>query len=148
MDESNPIGRTDFVLATLSLLKEGSTFSPVQVQKLFFLLDREIPEKISGPRFTFSPYDYGPFDVDVYRELEALSRTQCVEILQGNGHRLYRLSDTGRARGNKIAALLDTSAREYIENAGNFVLRLNFKQLVTSIYKSYPEMKAKSIFQE
>lgn len=148
MDAIYPISRTDFVLATLALLKEGSTFSPVQVQKLFFLLDREIPDKISGPRFAFSPYDYGPFDADVYRELEALSRDECVEILQGNSHRLYRLSDTGRTRGRETATLLDPSAREYIENAGNFVLRMSFKQLVASIYKSYPEMKAKSIFQE
>jgi hypothetical protein len=146
METAIPISRTDFVLATLALLDEDATFSPVQVQKIFFLLDKEIPEKISGPRFSFSPYDYGPFDADVYRELETLAKNQYAEIFHGDNHRLYQLSKSGRSLGKTISRELDPSARKYIKDVGAFVLKLNFRQLVESIYKAYPEMKAKSVF--
>ena len=44
----------------------GIIFNPVQIQKLLFLFDREIPEQVGGPHFQFVAYHYGPFDLEVY----------------------------------------------------------------------------------
>jgi hypothetical protein len=44
-----------------------------KVQKLLFLIDREIPRLVGGPHFNFQSYDFGPFDRDVYDTLEALA---------------------------------------------------------------------------
>ena len=140
------MNRSEYVLAVLSLLGQDACFSPVQVQKLFFLLDKEVPELTAGPRFAFAPYDYGPFDSAVYHELEALSGDGLVAILTGSTHRLYRITESGREKGSSLAAKLDSLALAYIKKAGAFVLKLSFKELVTAIYKAYPETKAASIF--
>ena len=50
----------NLVLAALAAGGENATFSPVQVQKLLFVLDREASPHIDGPHFNFIPYDYGP----------------------------------------------------------------------------------------
>jgi uncharacterized protein len=140
------MNRSEYVLAVLSLLGQDACFSPVQVQKLFFLLDREIPELTAGPRFAFTPYDYGPFDSAVYHELEALSGNGLVAIQSGSTHRLYRLTESGREKGSSLSVELDAPAQAYIKKAGAFVLKLSFKGLVTAIYNSYPDTKAASIF--
>lgn len=67
--------REDLVLACLAPAK-GALHSPVQVQKMFFLIDRNISEDIEGPLFDFHPYDYGPFDKAVYETLEKLAQNK------------------------------------------------------------------------
>ena len=49
--------RFDVVLAVMAAGGAGARYDPVRVQKLFFLIDREIPEFIDGPYFHFEPYD-------------------------------------------------------------------------------------------
>ena len=70
----------------------GGKFAPVQIQKLFFLIDENLADRIGGPYFAFEPYDYGPFDKSVYRELEALAIAGLVAIDQSGdtaGRRRY-----------------------------------------------------------
>ena len=64
--------REEFILAAMA---PGANYcySPVQVQKLLFLLDRQIPREVNGPHFHFEPYHYGPFDSSVYSQLEQLA---------------------------------------------------------------------------
>lgn len=50
----------------------GARYSPVQIQKLIFVVDRELAGPVGGPFYDFRPYDYGPFDATVYADLEAL----------------------------------------------------------------------------
>jgi uncharacterized protein len=71
--------RQSLLLAALAA-SDGATHSPVQVQKLFFLLDSEIPSYTGGPHFHFIPYDYGPFDAAVYDELANLEEQGFVVI--------------------------------------------------------------------
>jgi hypothetical protein len=71
--------RQEVMLAALAA-ESGSVFAPVQVQKLFFLLDQNIASDLGGKQFAFEPYDYGPYDRTVYSELEALSRRGLVTI--------------------------------------------------------------------
>ena len=68
-----------FMLAAMSPAGTGF-FTPVQVQKMFFLLDMNISDETEGEQFDFVAYDYGPFDVDVYIELEELEDEGLVEI--------------------------------------------------------------------
>ena len=70
-----PNERVDrYVLAVLSTAG-GAEWTPVQLQKIFFLLDQTIGPALGGPKFNFEPYDYGPFDAEVYRRVEALQAT-------------------------------------------------------------------------
>jgi uncharacterized protein len=82
-----PLNQREVVLAGLAAAGQNTTFTPVQVQKLFFLIDREASHLVNGPHFKFSPYDYGPFDSDVYSTLDGLEREGLVIVLPGR----YRL---------------------------------------------------------
>jgi uncharacterized protein len=141
------VNREDIVLATFAV-SSGAFHSPVQVQKLLFLIDRNLKGEIGGPYFHFVPYNYGPFDKAVYDVLEKLSDQNLVEIVTRNAWREYALTESGIRRGNAILKDLSLKATKYIEDSSKFVLSLGFTDLVSSIYKAYPEMKRNSVFQE
>ncbi len=132
----------------ISALASGASeeFSPVQLQKLIFLIDSELSPQVGGAYFHFKPYHYGPFDVTVYEEflkleLEGLCHTK------GNGKtRAYMITEPGKKYAKKILNSLSESQKKYISEVARFVQSLAFPQLVSSIYKAYPHMKVNSVF--
>ncbi len=141
------MNRRETVLAALAAAGENASFEPVQVQKLFFLIDREASQGVGGPHFAFAPYDYGPFDRHVYDELQNLEKDRLSVTAQGF-YRTYYLTPAGYAEGVQLLHALDAGTREYLRQAAAWVRRLSFEQLVSAIYKKYPDMKAKSIFRQ
>jgi hypothetical protein len=142
--------RQGVVLAALSVTP-AAQFAPVQIQKLFFLLDENVASSFGGKLFTFEPYDYGPFDKAVYQELEVLKHHGFIGLVQvgpGPGGRRYSATEVGAAVGQEVAATLPKDAVEYIRTASEWVRSLTFAQLVGSIYKAFPAMRARSIFVE
>jgi hypothetical protein len=140
--------RQNVVVAVLASHR-GAYFAPVQVQKLFFLLDENISEDIGGRQFAFEPYNYGPFDKAVYAELDALRRKNLVHIDFGrHGQRRYSLTPAGQEAGERALEELPERAREYISRAAAWVCSLSFGQLVGSIYRAYPHMRENSVFVE
>jgi hypothetical protein len=137
----------DFALAGLAGTQGRLT--PVQIQKLLFLLDRNIGQQLGGSGFAFQPYHYGPFDRRVYTTLEAL-RNEGLTVIDEpvGGMRTYGLTDAGRAAAATIFATLPANFRTYISQVQQFVRSQSFAGLVSSIYQAYPEMKANSVFQE
>ena len=97
------MNRQDLMLAVLAV-DRGASYTPVQVQKLFFLLDARVADRFGGPYFEFSPWDYGPFDRAVYDELEGLEAAGLVQISRSPGGRwrTYRLTMEGQERGEQI----------------------------------------------
>jgi uncharacterized protein len=140
--------RSEYVLAALAGAGEHASFTPAQLQKFFFLLDREAAHLLEGPYFNFQPYDYGPFDRMVYEEVGQLSRAGEAAITAGPYFRDYRLTAEGLAKGSEIYGALDEAAREYIQSAAKWVRSINFQQLVSAIYAKYPDMKVNSIFRQ
>lgn len=138
--------RQKLVLAALYAGSVDSDFSPVQVQKLFFLIDREASDVSGGPHFSFEPYDYGPFDQNVYTELDALSSLGDVEVDRSGSHRVYRLTQQGVERGQVEFAAMDAKAQDYLMRAKAWIKSLSFRDLVAAIYTAYPDTKEKSIF--
>ena len=127
----------------------GVPHSPVQVQKLLFLIDRNLSVLLVGPTFDFKPFHYGPFDRAVYAILEDLAEQGLVEITQGQGNwRDYRLTTAGQSRAAQVVDGLEERAQRYIQRASAFVRSLSFPELVSAIYKAYPEMRVHSVFQE
>jgi uncharacterized protein len=141
-----PLSRRQLVLAALAAAGENATFTPAQVQKLFFLIGREASHLVGGPHFAFRPYDYGPFDSAVYVQLDILHREGFVSIVAGR-YRLYMLTAAGFIEGQQILMTLPQSTRDFIQQTARWVRGLNFQQLVAAIYRRYPDMKANSIFQ-
>ncbi len=134
----------------LASLHGSYSFSPVQVQKLLFLIDKNLSPAVGGPFFEFRPYDYGPFDKNVYLELEKLSSQGLVGITYGNSasQRWYSLTPEGDREASCIINTLDENHQNYMRSLSDFVRRLSFRDLVSAIYKAYPETKVNSVFAE
>jgi uncharacterized protein YwgA len=137
--------RRQLVLASLAPAR-GATHSPVQVQKLLFLIDRQMPELVDGPRFQFTAYHYGPFDKAVYQEIEALVADGLAHISNEGNSRVFSLTAEGQRVGERLLTPLTGNARDFIQRASEFVRRLSFTELVSAIYKAYPEMRVNSVF--
>ena len=136
--------KREVVLAALAPA-HGKQHSPVQAQKLLFLLDREVSQLVDGQHFNFEPYNYGPFDKAVYQVLDELDEDELVTIRSGGWQRTYALTPTGQNEGDRLLGELSDSAQDYIKRASVFVLKLNFLQLVSAIYKAYPDMQKNSV---
>jgi hypothetical protein len=141
--------RDEVILAALAPAK-GREFTPVQVQKLFFLIDRVLGQRVSGPHFDFRPYHYGPFDAGVYQAIEGLAMRGQAAVGDGQEFqmRTYRLTPVGQAEGDRLLGDLEPEVADYFQRASDFVRSTPFAELVSSIYKAYPEMRARSIFRE
>ncbi len=142
------MNRRQYVLAGMAAGKEAAIFQPVQIQKLFFLLDREIPKHTGGPHFNFSAYDYGPFDSAVYDEVEALAREGLAMVDKSGFYRVYSLTHEGLAQGKAALGELTPQGREYAVKAADWVRAVTFNQLVSAIYDRFPDMKANSVFRQ
>ena len=140
------MNRQDYVLAVLSAGGEPAQFSPVQIQKLFFLLDREVSGLVAGPHFNFRPYDYGPFDQAVYQVLGVLAPEGLVDQIGQGTYRKYLLTPEGFLRGQAALAKLSPDVQRYIADLSKWTRSLSFSQLVSEIYRRYPEMRANSVF--
>jgi hypothetical protein len=140
------MNQREIVLACMAPAK-GAEHTPVQVQKLFFLIDQNIADRVGGPHFRFSPYSYGPFDKAVYEVLEDLAADGYVDIVRERTWKNYKLSVTGQQEGQRLMDELPEPVRDYIKRLSEFVRALSFTQLVSAIYKAYPEMRANSVFQ-
>ena len=143
------LSRINFVLAAMAPA-EGGAFDPVHVQKLFFLIDRKAGHQLGRSYFVFEPYDYGPFDANIYSELAQLSNQGLVDISKESlwGTRQYRLTEEGQRLGKKALETLPVEAIALINKLCLFVRSLSFSELVSAIYRDYPEMKVNSVFSD
>ena len=102
-----------------------------------------------GQSFNFAAYDYGPFDSDVYAEARHL-RTEGRAVIAPSGYGrwdTYAASELGIADGQRLLESLAPAHQDYIRQVADWVLGQLFTSLVKSIYETYPEMRANSIFQ-
>ncbi len=139
--------RHSLLLAAMSPAGTGE-FSPVQVQKLLFLIERRLSTLKIEPSFGFKPYDYGPFAPAVYEELERLAEEGLVEIRNRDGRasRRYMLTDAGAARGATLLEALAPEQAGFIKKLVQYVRTVSFTALVSAIYREYPDMKVNSVF--
>lgn len=137
--------RSEIVLAAMAAGGPEARYDPVRVQKLFFLLDREIPQYIDGPCFHFEPYHYGPFDKAVYEELDELAKQGMINIDTTGRYNQYSLTDSGHARGVAVLRTLLEPAARYTEDVAKWIRFVPFKHLLLAIYRQYPDMAVNSI---
>jgi len=142
------MSRDKFILAVLATSPDYQ-YTPVQLQKIFFLLDRNLDNQVKyTPHFNFIPYHYGPFDKGVYEDLNELELEGLVEIKYTGFNNLknYHLTKEGSILGEKELENIDKKYVDYIKRVNDFVRGLSFEQLIKAIYKEYPDMKVNSIF--
>ena len=140
--------KEEIILAVMSR-SDGASYSPAQIQKLLFLIDKGVGPSLGGPFFNFIPYHYGPFDKEIYSLLDSLNVRDLVDIDLTSNNRLktYRLTIDGQKSGSEIVHNLDQKFQAHLKALDSFVRSLSFKDLLRTIYKAYPEMRVNSIFQ-
>lgn len=124
--------------------------TPVQLQKSMFLLGQAYSDKLAN-YYNFEPYNYGPFDKTIYVDAKVLAEEGLVSIKEVEGHRWqnYFIS----AKGEHWLAVqegvgVDTEVVSYLEKLVVWVKSLSFTQLVSAVYKKFPEYKVNSIFEQ
>jgi hypothetical protein len=60
--------------------------------------------------------------------------------------KIYRLTPRGQRRGDELLGKIRPSVVRYIRELSEWVRGLSFAQLVSAIYKEYPEMQVNSLF--
>lgn len=122
--------------------------TPVQLQKALFLLGRECANEIGEPDdfYHFEPYDYGPFDVEVYEDARQLKAEGLITISPVPGRRwnCYRATPEGKGKADSTREKMPGGC---LQKQVDWVKSQRFSQLVRAIYEKYPEMAANSVFQ-
>lgn len=131
----------------LALAKAKSKgLTPAQLQKTLFLLQKAYPKKLKD-FYNFIPYNYGPFDIQVYVNAEKLAKDGLVGLSPiRNGWSQYYITSLGKKVASKIEENSDQSIVEYLDKIVKWAQSLTFQQLISSVYKHYPEYKINSVF--
>ena len=125
--------------------KKGLT--PAQLQKVLFLVKQNFTNELKG-FYDFKPYNYGPFDKQIYNDAEELKQVGYIKLVRQDGHSwsMYIIEDD--FDNSKYPALLkaDEKISRYLKLLIDWAQKLSFEQLIASIYNHYPEYKINSVF--
>lgn len=131
----------------LVIAKAGTTgLTPIQLQKTLFLAGQAY--KLKGDYYNFIPYNYGPFDHQIYKDAEELAVNEHILIYSdSNPYRKYLITPLGQIEANSLMQK-DKKIAKFAEELVTFVKSLRFKELLRVIYKNYPHFAANSIFRK
>lgn len=126
----------------------GKTLSPVQVQKSLFLLGRMLPDEVGDLFQSFTPYNYGPFCLEIYQDAEKLSSKELITITRPLGQRQveYRATPKGLELAKELQKEVPERALQYLNKVVKWARELSFQELVRVIYSIFPEFKRNSVF--
>ena len=144
------MARKDWTLLAIAAA-EGEVLSPVQLQKSLFLLSRNLPNLVGEDFYTFRPYNYGPFSIEIYHDAKTLASEGLVSIQEAPEQRWkkYRATPAGLERAVHLVRSEDVPevAVRYLRTAVAWTRSLSFNELLRSIYAHFPEYKVHSVFQ-
>ncbi len=138
------MNRIDLLLKIVSAAN-GKPLTPVQLQKVAFLVGQKFERELPAEFYRFRKYDYGPFSAAVYTDAEQLERDGLVAISINprGGWREYAATVEGVEAD--FADIPETIA-SYIEETVQWAMQLSFQQLVREVYKRFPQYQENSVF--
>ena len=130
-------------------LREGTVYSSPSAETLFLLDRTGVGDHYSCPQFDFKPYDFGPFDAEVYKELERLSNADLVEIsYDRTGLKHFRLTAAGQQSANEVFAQLDERSQVLVTKVSDRVRKQTFTSLISTFFRLYPDKAVGSVEKE
>ena len=145
---AKPLENRDIML--LVIAAAGDTgLTPVQLMKSMFLIGRSGLSDLPSNFYSFVPYNYGPFNSDVYRDAEVMVNEGLVlEIREASRDwSKYAITRVGLQKSESLKHQVTPEFSEYIDAVVNWVKSLTFSGLLRAIYAKYPEMRENSVFQ-
>lgn len=122
--------------------------TPVQLQKVLFLIGQNVPEESLGRGYyRFVPYNYGPFSPSVYSDAEALAARGLVSVASSDaGYKQFSATNSGTDAAARVRNAISEDLSNYVKELTGWAQSLSFQDLVRSIYAIYPTFREKSIF--
>lgn len=120
---------------------------PVRIMKGMFLLEEE--GALKPHSYNFEPYDYGPFSISLYNDLDLLEGKQLIERIPrpGRNWSYVLVTDEGRNVAKRLEEQAKPEQLEKILAVHDEVLDKTFAELLRYIYGKYPEYAGRSVFQ-
>lgn len=139
--------RRDWTLLALAAAG-GRPLTPAQLQKVLFLLGKKA--KVGRDFYNFRPYHFGPFSAEVYADADSLEGEGLARIDRkepGRPWALYAATTEGLDAAEAVKGV-DGGTRAYIKRLVEWARSLSFQQLVSAVYREFPEQRINSIFVE
>lgn len=136
--------------ATLLVISESGDLglTPVKLQKAIFLLQKAFPKYFKNS-YQFKPYNYGPFDITIYHDADHLAKSGLISKQNTNYSWVkYVATKEGKKTTQEILQKMPKEVADYINELILWLLPLSFEELVSSIYRKYPEYKKNSVFRD
>ncbi|MFC1846937.1 hypothetical protein ACFLYS_02640 [Chloroflexota bacterium] len=140
------------VLLSVIAASKDQGLTPVQLQKSLFVVGKcKLPE-LPSEYYEFVPYDYGPFNKEIYIDVKDLVQEGAIEAsnLSGQSWLIYTATSKGKKQAGQLEKRTGIECRlsNYINEVVNWVLSLSFRDLLKAIYSQYPEYRTNSVFEE
>jgi len=140
------IEKKDILLALIYTPIKGkeNMMSPIQIMKSLFLLKQELNLENF---YEFIPYLYGPCSFEVYSDLIKLKNEDFVdEVLTSFSWKFWRITRQGKIYIKKKLPEFNKKLISKIQEIKEKVLSMNFTELLSYVYKRYPEFAKNSVF--
>lgn len=139
--------RQDYLLMMLAA-GEGKFFQSSHIQKAMFRLGKIYLALEPELWYNFRAWDYGPFDEQIYKDLQDLAEDEMIFIqpVSPAGGKGYATTVAGWKKGTELLWSLPSHRRAYIFELAQYVLSMSFAQLVGVFRREYPEMFENSVF--
>lgn len=139
----------DIMLLVIAAAGDTS-LTPVQLMKSMFLIGQAELSELPSNFYSFVPYNYGPFNPDVYRDVEVLVNEGLVLEIGDTGRNWskYAITPAGLRGARNLKRRVAREFSDYIDAVVKWVKSLTFSGLLQAIYTKYPEMRENSVFQE
>jgi hypothetical protein len=149
--------RSDVLLLLLRAV--GDVFGRTRLVKLLFLTGKETnATRVVPDFFRHFAYNYGPFDDEIFRDVEALAQHGLVDarapldLIPGKRHvdAVYRLTPKGKKYAEALARA-EASAPGLVGELKVLALkygRLSLDDLVRHVYETYPEYTTESLIRD
>ena len=142
MDMSS-VDRQDVLLAIIEAA-DARGLKRVHLQKAVFLVAEEFKGTLPDDFYAFTKYHFGPFSHDVYRDAEILNHSGCISIRYGEERRDDTFAIAADC-GIEPVELPDSLTR-YIQESVDWIIDMDFPELVRAIYYLFPEYQENSRF--
>lgn len=123
---------------------------PIRIMKGMFLFDMKAPKTwlSADTRYNFSPYNYGPFTPELYRDLEHLQDLGYVRAEQAlnRSWKHYSLTENGIEASRQAENSVGRASARYLHTLYDFVANVSFRQLLESVYEDFPDYAVNSVF--
>jgi hypothetical protein len=138
------ISKKDILLVLIDLPVDNTKLiSPIQIMKSLFLLKEETKLK---DFYEFVPYLYGPCSFEVYSDLISLKEETLIEdVPTFSSWKYYKTTSIGSEKASLVMKTLDEELLKELIRIKKFVVTKTFLELLSYIYKKYPEYAKNSI---